>query len=408
MPEVVFLVLTVLIHVVIKMQTLVTKDTKDKLRFVKIWCDYGEDKCVIHRITSQLNGKETIQPEIVITKGKAGRTVLEQAKLEYDSRMKKYLDKGYKEIPESVTDIEEIKKIVGSEKTGQGGILKPMLAKPADSVASKIFDKDYYASRKINGVRALIYFKDGEIHTASRGSITYDSVIPHIIKNPKLIEFFNNHPNAVLDGEIYRHGWTLNVISGKCRASESEPELQFYWYDIVDLTKSFSERLNTMFQWSNALGGLLFEPQRVFKDGELAIQFVPQDSVSGWFKMKKLHDKFIQEGWEGLVIRRKDSYYKPGGRSSDMIKIKEYFDDTFKVVGYELGLRGSEDMTFICLTKDGQKFKASPFGDRQTKEEYIQNFDEKYKNQYGDCKYFEISPYGIPQQPKFIAFRYDV
>ena len=40
------------------------------------------------------------------------------------------------------------------------------------------------------------------------------------------------------------------------------------------------------------------------------------------------------------------------------------------------------------------------------KEEYIKNFS-KYKNQFGDCKYFELSKDLIPCQPKFLAFRYD-
>ena len=40
-----------------------------------------------------------------------------------------------------------------------------------------------------------------------------------------------------------------------------------------------------------------------------------------------------------------------------MLKVKEYFDETFKVVGYELGLRGSEDMVFIFkITQPKERF----------------------------------------------------
>ena len=52
---------------------------------------------------------------------------------------------------------------------------------------------------------------------------------------------------------------------------------------------------------------------------------------------------------------------KPGGVL--MIKIKEYKSSEFLVTGYELGLRGSEDMTFICETEDGIVFKAMPVGE---------------------------------------------
>ena len=91
-----------------------------------------------------------------------------------------------------------------------------------------------------------------------------------------------------------------------------------------------------------------------------------------------------------------------------MIKIKQYLDSTYKVVDYELGLRGSEDMVFVCELEDGRTFKASPIGDRETKQEYVDNFEKKYKNHLGDCKYFTMSDEGKPTQPKFKAFRFDL
>jgi len=124
--------------------------------------------------------------------------------------------------------------------------------------------------------------------------------------------------------------------------------------------------------------------------------------------VQKLHDQYVTNGWEGLVIRNPERPYKPAGRTNDMIKIKHYLDETFKVIGYELGLRGSEDMTFICEMQDGRTFKASPIGSREIKAEYIENFETKYKNKLGDCKYFEYSDDGIPCQPHFICFRYDL
>ena len=56
----------------------------------------------------------------------------------------------------------------------------------------------------------------------------------------------------------------------------------------------------------------------------------------------------------------------------------------------------------------GKTFKATPMGDRITKQEYVDNFENKYKNCLGDCKYFELSDSGIPVQPTFIAFRFDL
>ena len=72
---------------------------------------------------------------------------------------------------------------------------------------------------------------------------------------------------------------------------------------------------------------------------------------------------------------------------SDMIKIKIYKDDCFKVVGKEAGLRGSEDMVFIMEMPDGRTFKAKPFGDRLQKEEYW-NKNEKFPKELAK-KYFK-------------------
>jgi hypothetical protein len=91
-----------------------------------------------------------------------------------------------------------------------------------------------------------------------------------------------------------------------------------------------------------------------------------------------------------------------------MIKIKVYKDDCFKVVGKEAGLRGSEDMVFIMQMEDGRTFKAKPFGDREQKEEYWNNFEEKYEGHIGECKFFYYSDDGIPLQPAFKAFRDDL
>jgi ATP-dependent DNA ligase len=133
-----------------------------------------------------------------------------------------------------------------------------------------------------------------------------------------------------------------------------------------------------------------------------------QGIVEGWDEMKKLHDVYVQEGFEGAVIKDMDKPYKPGSRGNQLIKIKQYKSSEFKVIGYELGLRGSEDMTFILETENGDTFKAMPVGDRETKSEYVRNFEEKYNGHMAECTYFNLSDDGIPTQPKLRIFRFDL
>ena len=397
---------------------LVSKDTKGKIRIAIINYELinpdGDRYFVIHRTSGQLGGKRTSQPDKMVERGKATRNLWEQVMLEAKHLVKEKLDKGYREVdkdPEEYS-ISELEGILGEIVTGQNGVPKPMLAKQVDKVTNtKIFDKEWYASRKIDGLRALIYMgDDGKLHTASRGAMNYDAAMYEILSHPNLVNIFKENPGLIMDGECYHHGWTLQQLNSIARTQKTAVDysiLQFYWYDIVDTNSTFDERFAFMQDIKDQYN-FTFEPERVFKDGELRIQFVPQIPVTGYDKMLELHNQYVSEGWEGLVVRDPDKLYRPNGRTNDMVKIKVYKDDCFKVVGIEGGLRGSEDMVFIMEMPDGRTFKAKPFGDRAQKEEYWNNFEKRYNGHIGECKFFYYSDDGIPLQPAFKAFRDDI
>lgn len=398
------------------MHYLVSRDSKGKIRVVEISAGWNEEHhgYCIRRTTYQLGGKKTSQPDIWIYKGKSSRTLKEQLELEYKSNTKKYLDKGYKLLNKSVDDYseEELNTILGEVRTNQDGVPKPQLAKQADKVSNKkVFDKEYLGSRKIDGLRCIIYMgEDGELHTASRGAMNYDAGMYQILSHPDLIKLFKDNPGLMLDGECYKHGLSLQQINSVARTQVTAVDysvLQFYLYDIVDLNLNVVERVNKIKEIASELN-LGFDPNRIFNDGELRIQVVPQEEVSGWDNMEKLHNQYVSEGWEGLVIRLKDSMYGPNKRTNDMLKIKMYKQDTYKVIGIAQGLRQYDDMVFILETEDGKEFKAKPFGDRNQKIEYTNNFEEKYKGHLGDVKYFYYSDEGTPLQPSFVAFRPDL
>lgn len=251
---------------------------------------------------------------------------------------------------------------------------------------------------------------DNKLHTASRGAMNYDAAMYYIINHPTLIKIFKDNPGLIMDGEAYHHFWSLQQLNSIARTQKTAVDLdvlQFYWYDIVDTNSTFDERLAFMKDIQDQYN-FTFEPEREFKDGELRIQFVPQVPVTGYDNMLKLHNQYVEEGWEGLVIRDPDALYRPNGRTNDMVKIKVYKSEDFLVIDYELGLRGSEDMVFVCETKDGKIFKAKPLGDRNQKEEYVNNFEQLYKNHIGECKFFYYSDEGTPLQPAFKAFRDDL
>ena len=397
------------------MDILVTKDNKGKTRVVEIsyeWDD-AQHGFVIRRKTYQYGGKVTVQPEIWIYKGKVKRTVSEQARLEYNSHLKKYTDKGYKLLPSSIkinnaVAVEAfVEEHLGNGITDSNGFKKHMLAKQADKVATSVFDKIkyWYDSRKIDGVRCSFYWKDGEVRTASRGGGDYDASTSFMRHNPKLIQFFEEHPDIVLDGELYKHGKSLQQISGAARLEKDTAGmdwLEYYIYDVMDSTKTFEERLDILHDITDELN-LGFNPEREWDDGELKFQIVPQETVVGWANIQKLHDKYVGEGFEGIVIRDPSKVYNFGGRTNAMIKVKMYKDAEFEIVGYSEGLR-PEDMVFVCKTKEGKEFEAKPMGPRELKWEYLDRMDEII-GKMATVKYFYLSDEGCPLQPVLKCIR---
>lgn len=400
---------------------LLSKSSNGKFRFASVFTDEEwhepEHGYVIQRSYGQVGGKTTLSPKIIVDRTKQKRNWKEQYTLQFNSEVKKFLDKGYVEVekhPGEYTS-EELQAIFGDVKTNQYGVIKPQLAKQADKVTNrKIFDKEWLISRKLDGVKALFYYKDGEVLTASRGGENYNAATTHLREDAKLLKFFEANPTVILDGELFVRGKTLQQISGAARMEKNAYDCDWlqYWiydcYDSNDIDKIAEDRwdflLHTLCTQYNIA---LYE---TIDDDELdaPIRLLVHEHVSGWDNMKKLHDKWVAEGFEGAVITDPSKPYKVGSRCNNLIKIKQYKSEDFLVVGYKLGLRGSEDMTFTCELEDGRTFEAMPVGDRATKAEYVENFDNKYRGHKAECTFFNYSDDGIPTQPKLRIFRFDL
>lgn len=257
-------------------------------------------------------------------------------------------------------------------------------------------------------VRCSLYWDGENILTASRGGKTYEFSTMHLTKHPKLIEFFKKHPTWILDGELYRHGKSLQQISGAARMEKNAVDcdwLEYYVYDIMIPDIPFKDRLIALDELTTDLE-LGFNPNRIWDTDELQMQIVPQTLVNGDKKIEqiwKLHDQFVEEGWEGCVVRDASKPYKFGGRGMEMVKFKNYQDDEFEITGISEGLR-DEDMCFTCITSTGISFKAKPMGSRALKEEYRENID-KIIGKKATVKFFYLSDDGTPLQPVLKAIR---
>lgn len=383
---------------------LVSRDSKGKFRQVIYELEQTTEGYIIHRSSGLVDGKQITQPDIVITAGKVKRTVKEQAELQYNSLIQHQLDKGYKNTKDlkiSNVSSEELTKIMPKVNTDQNGIGKPMLCKVYDFDDKKNEGITWYISRKHDGLRTFLYYKDGKVLTASRGGKDYNVAAKYILEDDYIVNFFKNNPNIVLDGELYRHGWPLSKISGLGRLEsnvDDHKELMFHCYDIADESKTFEQRLE-----------ILQKIQKDIKNNNRGTKLVIVEhyKISNNEAIKAYHDIFVKEGYEGAVVRDGSQKYKFDARDRRMQKIKLMDTTTFKIIGYELGLRGAEDMCFVLETKDGKQFKAKPEGDLQLKQYYVNNINSII-GKPGDVRFFHYTEYSIPNLPVFVAIRDDL
>ena len=392
--------------------------SQQRFRYFIVECNekWDEEKkgFVITRHYGQVRGKDCQSPDIVVKRTCQNRTWKEQYTLQFNSEVKKQLDKGYIETekhPNEYSD-SELKEMFGSEKTNQSGVIKPQLAKQIDKVTNlEILEQPWFISRKFDGLKALFYYKDGEVHAASRGGTNYDISVTHLRANEELIKFFEEYPSITLDGELFKRGRSLQEISGAARKDEIAYWLEYWIYDMYDSNNpdmTAEARINFM----NTVLACDYNIPVYYEieDDEYSspIRLLNHSIVTGKEEMMKFHDKWVEEGFEGAVITDLSKPYKPGSRCNNLIKIKKYKSKEFKVIDYKLGLRGSEDMTFTCQLEDGRTFEAMPVGNREIKQEYVDNFEAKYKNHLAECTYFNFSNDGIPTQPKLRVFRFDL
>ena len=270
--------------------------------------------------------------------------------------------------------------------------------------------------RKYDGVRVLIRKDGNKVTLTSRGGETYNGFtkIENAVKRMNLPDGF------VLDGELYAHGKALQSIGGIARkgmseswnkmtdkqkeaASEKKNELYVRVYDGIN-TKDLDENFFT--RYNKAMKIIKGNPY--LKKVET---YIVADSDDGWERQSQ----FIDEGYEGAMIRNLKSPYKFGpSKSNDLLKLKNFEDSEFKIVGaWDAGGGHSGAIMWVCETTDddGNKveFNVTPMGTIDSRRALYEKYKKDPTQFIGKdmtVRYMGLNPKtNIPNIAKGVAIR---
>lgn len=302
--------------------------------------------------------------------GKVNETTAEeQAIIEAKAIIVKKLKKDYFESIDDATN----KKVI-----------LPMLAKDYNKELKKI-EWPCKGQPKLDGMRALL-MPDGSFYSRQGVKIT---TIEHIkIKNKR---------GHILDGELYVHNKSFQEnmkLIKKYRKGESE-KVQFHVYDIVHESLSYTERLVLLNKYYSNIEG---------------IKLVKTWGIDDEKDLKFLHKANLKMGYEGTIIRWGKEGYKIGGRSSNLLKYKDFIDIAVPIIDVIPSDKNPDQGVFVCKTytttvNDGI-FKCGMKYSHEDREAILDNKD-KYIGQTAEIRFFEYTDDGLPRFPVCVGIRLD-
>lgn len=302
----------------------------------------------------------------IITTVCTKRASIDEVRSKYNEKLKQ----GYKFLDEIKDDticppVEEsmlaqyLETYLPYDRTTSDGTLLPMLAKVYnDNVFNKISNR--LGQFKINGLRCLISAKrnEGDIFipykllfqsregTYWKSLYHLENYLLEILPDWLLDKMIDE--DYVLDGEIYLPGYSVNEINHFVKDPKciENAMLQYWCYDIAIQDYTQFKRIEELYT--------IKSPKHIrCKEDHLnnidRFVVLPIVEISSTEKAKQMRDKFIDIGFEGLILRDPNAEYQFGKRNNTMIKYKRTTDGVFEVIDiYSEGTKRSDIPLLLC------------------------------------------------------------
>lgn len=319
----------------------------------------------------------------------------------------KYLEeiKDNSELPDKSVLYEYLLNYLPSFRTNIANDKLHMLAKTLTNKFN--FNTTYAVQRKINGLRCGIFayttddiFSPIRLRFQSRegGEFTklnnLEAKLLELIPKP-LLEFMIEE-GAGIDGELYIHGQTLNNINSAVK-NENNPLNKFvsFWcYDVIHDTLLQSERFNILYTY-------LFDYIIANSEENSPLVFIGHDIISDFNGAVNYRDNYIEEGFEGIIIRDLQGIYQFGKRNNTMLKFKRTTDGIFDIVDI---VPQSEKLKHLPMLIVRNDINNELFECRLNGTEVYQESVLKYKDKFLDGNHKVYISYGERSGVKSVPF----
>lgn len=294
-------------------------------------------------------------------------------------------------------------------------VISPMLAKTFEfnSKTKKKSDIVFpaYIQPKLDGIRCIAYKKNDEIVLLSRRGTVFLH-LDHLRRDISTLMGFVGD-EFYFDGELYSHELQMNEIASLVKKEKQDDEfkvkaldIEYFIYDLFD-----PKQVNLTFQDRNRLLEQGFQMAKTKKKNLNYLYFVQTILIADKTAIKKYHDEFVTQGYEGIMVRNVKGTYELGKRSSDLQKYKEFEDEEFAIVGFEEGTgEAAGTIIWVLETNEPTKktFNAQPIGTRDYTRKLLNEATgdfSKFEGKLVTVKFQGKLKDGIPRFPKAIAIR---
>jgi DNA ligase-1 len=298
----------------------------------------------------------------------------------------------------------------------------PMLAQsyePNSSSKKKTIVFPCFVQPKLDGVRCITYVrrrvdKSGyEIIHQSRTGAIFGVGLQHLT-NAISCYLFNNQ-NIVLDGELYTDEMPFEELVGLVKKKKILDEdilrlrkVKYHIYDILDksnLQMSYTDRLRSCVSAVNGCRPVNYESCVDYTVNNHVVVMVRTIEIRDIADFRRWFASFIEEGYEGIMLRNKIGIYRTNYRSSDLQKYKEFLEDEYLIIGFkEAEGRDKGTVIWNCITVDETAFWVRPRGTLQKRRELFQHGHE-YIGKKLTVIYQELTEEGKPRFPVGKAIR---